>query len=194
MTRRRSQQRREARLMATLEKVIIPERRTHLPVHIWRWRHELAVGVGTAIMATALVRSIGIEWATISVSAVIGTFGPPWPRWFIGCAWRIITPHRLRTGMVQARIQNRKGRMPVIRRVTREPFGERVLLWCPAGTSAEDLRSARVTLRAACWAADVRVTRDGRHSQLVTVDVIRHRDDTRHGDDTRHRDDDTERG
>jgi hypothetical protein len=60
-------------------------------------------------------------------------------------------------------------------RTTSEPFGERVRLWCPAGTSAEDLRSARPILRAACWAADVRITQDDSRAHIVTVDVIRHR-------------------
>ena len=41
------------------------------------------------------------------------------------------------------------------------------------GTSAEDLQSARALLRAACWAADVRIIPDQRHAQMVTIDVIR---------------------
>jgi hypothetical protein len=43
----------------------------------------------------------------------------------------------------------------------------------PAGTSAEDLQSARALLRAACWAADVRIIPGQPHSHLVTIDVIR---------------------
>ena len=65
----------------------------------------------------------------------------------------------------------------MIIQVTSEPFGERVRLWCPAGTSAEDIHAARDVLRAACWAADVRVARDEQRSHLVTVDVIRRPDD-----------------
>ena len=43
--------------------------------------------------------------------------------------------------------------------------------------AAEDIYAARDDLRAACWAADVRVTRDEQRSHLVTVDVIRRPDD-----------------
>jgi hypothetical protein len=52
-------------------------------------------------------------------------------------------------------------------------------IWCPAGITAEALKSARSTLRAACWAADVRVTRDNEQSQRVTVDVIRRQPEPR---------------
>ncbi len=64
----------------------------------------------------------------------------------------------------------------MIVRVTSEPFGERLLLRCPAGTSAEDIYAERDALRAACWAADVLVARDEQRSHLVTVDVIRRSD------------------
>ena len=73
--------------------------------------------------------------------------------------------------------QNRSGTRPVIVRITREPFAERVRFWCPAGISAEDFLSAGAVLHAACWAADVRIMRDEHHSRVVTVDVIRRRHD-----------------
>ena len=102
-------------------------------------------------------------------------FGP-WPprhQFFIAHAWRIITPHA--TGCAQARIHSRSGRLPTILRTTREPFGERLLVWCPAGTSLGDFRSARKTLAAACWAADIQVDGNERHAQLLTLGVIRYR-------------------
>jgi hypothetical protein len=43
----------------------------------------------------------------------------------------------------------------------------------PPGTSAEDLYAAPGILRAACWAAAIRVTRDQQRPHIVTVDVIR---------------------
>jgi methyl coenzyme M reductase alpha subunit len=91
----------------------------------------------------------------------------------VAAAWQIITPHRLRVAFVQARIYSRNGRLPTIVRTRRQSFGERVSVWCHAGTTAADLRSARDILAAACWAADVRVSWDARHAHLVTLDVIR---------------------
>ena len=52
-------------------------------------------------------------------------------------------------------------------------FGERVWLWCGAGIVAADLEAARDILRAACWASDVRVVVNDRHSHIVVLEVIR---------------------
>ena len=124
-------------------------------------------------VVSALLYALGGEWTVICLSALAGAVMPPWPEPVAAAAWRIVTPHRLRSGFVQARIQSRPGRLPFVLRTTSEPFGERVRVWCPAGTSAEDLQSARALLRAACWAADVRIIPDQRHAHLVSIDVIR---------------------
>lgn len=175
MTSSRSQRRAEAHLLADLEAALRPAPRIRLTGLAWRWRQECALVAVAAAALAGLVRLLGAEWAVISVSALLGALGPwpPWHRVFIAAAWRLITPHRLHSGLVQARIQSRKGKVPVVLRTTSQPFGERMRVWCPAGTSAEDLESARAVLRAACWATDVLVTRDEQRSHLVTVDVIR---------------------
>lgn len=167
----------DAQVLDTLERVTAPRRRASLPVVIWRWWKELVLLTGVAALSVAVGRSFGLAWAVIGLSALAGALAPPWPGWLIPYAWQLITPHLLRSGLYHARIQNRSGRRPVIVRVTREPFGEQVRLWCPAGTSAEDLEDAAGVLRAACWAADVRVTRDEHRSHMVTVDIIRRTDE-----------------
>lgn len=43
----------------------------------------------------------------------------------------------------------------------------------PLGVSAEDIASETDRLRAACFARDIRITRDRRFSALVVVEVIR---------------------
>jgi hypothetical protein len=169
----RSQQQRDARLRADLESIVAPEPRLSAPVLLWRWRYEIAAVMAAAGLLIMLVTALGKEWATISLAALAGLVSPPWPTWLTARLRCVVTPHRLRSGFVQARIQTRRGRLPVIVRTTPEPFGERVRLWCPAGISAEDFRSARDTLRAACWARDVRVTRNERQSHRITLDVIR---------------------
>jgi len=164
-------------LMDAVERAITRRRHASIPILIWDWRKEFAFLGCVVILFIALVRTFGIAWVTVGLSIMMGAYSPPWSQRLIAFGWQLITPHLLRSGLYQARIQNRNGRRPVIVRVTREPFGERVRLWCPAGTSAEDLHSARADLRAACWAADVRVTRDEQRSHMVTVDVIRRRGD-----------------
>jgi len=172
----RRNRRREEELLGDLERAITPHKRAPLPVVIWRWRYELVLITALALIVTIFVHTLGVALTIIAASAAIGMLSPPWSERMTALAWHLVTPHLLRTGMAQARIHNRNGRQPFIVRVTREPFGERIRLWCPAGTSAEDISSVRATLRAACWAADVRIWRDEQHSQIVTVDVIRRRE------------------
>jgi hypothetical protein len=158
-----------------------------LPALIWAWRKELALAAGIAVLFIAVVNTSSLVWAVVGLSAVAGALSPPWSEQLKAFGWRLITPHRVRIGLYHARIQNRSGRQPMIVRVTSEPFGERVLLRCPAGTSAEDIYAARDVLRAACWAADVRVARDEQRSHLVTMDVIRRPDDIEFPDGGQHR-------
>ncbi|MGP7999863.1 MAG: hypothetical protein ACLPKI_21495 [Streptosporangiaceae bacterium] len=173
----RAHRRHEAHLLADLERALRPGRRATIAGYAWWWRYEIGIALGLAAGMYLLARAVGPGPALLGVAVTAAVFGS-WPasqRAFAASAWRIITPHRLRAGCVQARIHSRNGRLPTILRTTGEPFGERVLAWCPAGVSAADFRSARRTLAAACWAADVTVTADERHAHLVTIDVIRHR-------------------
>ena len=177
MPRTRARRRSEAFLLADLETLLRRARRATVFGRARWWRYELGLLIGVSLGVALLVRAVGVWWAVAAVSAVIGAFGP-WPpahRIFMTAAWRIITPHRLRVGFVEARIHSRRGRIPTVVRCTQQPFGERVQLWCPAGTSVEDFRAAASILRTACWAADIRVISHDRHAQLVTLDVIRNR-------------------
>jgi hypothetical protein len=159
-----------------LDRVIAPGRSANPPLHIWRWRYEIMVAAGLAVVCTVVLRALGLTLGTLVVSAMFGLLSPPWPGWLTALAWHVITPHRVRAGLSRARVHNRKGWHPVVTRVTCAEFGERVELWCPAGTTAEDVYSARTVLRDACWATDVRVTCDALRSHVVTVDVIRRGD------------------
>jgi len=181
MTGTRSRQWSEDRLRADLATILTPEPRKHLTLLFWRWRYELALMAVIIAALTALVSALGAEWGMITASVMAGVCSPPWPRPVAARVWCVITAHRLRCGFVQARLQTRRGRLPVILSTTPTPFGERVRVWCPAGITAEALKSARSTLRAACWAADVRVTRDNEQSQRVTMDVIRRQLEPRPG-------------
>jgi hypothetical protein len=171
--RTHSPQQRELRLRADLENIIGPDPRPNVPVMAWRWRYEIATAVAVAGLVIMLISVLGRQWAVIILAALAGLLSPPWPEWATAQVRCVVTPHRLRSGFVQARIQTRRGRLPLIIRTTPQPFGERVQVWCPAGISAGDFRDARDTLRAACWARDVRVSRNEHHSHRITLDVIR---------------------
>ena len=176
MPRNRAQRRNQANLIADLERVLRPRRRATVIGYAWWWRYEIGIVLGLGIGMYVLASAVGIGQAVLGVALtalVLGTW-PASQRVLADAAWRIITPHRLRVGFVHARIHSGNGRLPIILRSTQQPFGERVLIWCPAGTSVADFRSARRILAAACWAAHITVTRDDQHAQLVTIDVIRH--------------------
>jgi hypothetical protein len=144
-------------------------------VIVWRWRYELGLALFLAFAMFAPASAIGVWWGV----AAIGTAGSliaAWPaarRHVMVHAWRIITPHRVRTGCAQAWIHSRRGKIPVVLLTTTRPFGEQVYLWLRAGVSMEDLIAARPLLTAACWATDVHVARHERFAHLVVLDVIR---------------------
>jgi hypothetical protein len=155
----------------------------------WRWRYELVLAAGLAAAVIGLARIPAAAWvaagsaaefavavdpaATSAAVVAVADLWPPARRLVIARAWCVITPHRVRAGCAGAWIHSRGGRLPAVLRTTRQPFGERVHLWCHAGSCAEDFESARKLLTAACWAQDMRVTCNPRYRQLVTLDVIR---------------------
>lgn len=144
-------------------------------VAAWRWRYELAATAGLAAGWIALGIAAGTAITAGLLAGLAGTAAcSSRGRQFLAAhAWRIVTPHRVRVGCAQAWIHSRNGKIPAVVLTTRQPFGERVYIWCRAGTSADDLTSARGLLAAACWADDVRVARSHRYAHLVMLDVIR---------------------
>jgi len=94
-------------------------------------------------------------------------------RFLAARAWCIVTVHRVRTGCAQAWIHSRYGKLPFILWTRSRPSGERVYLWCRAGTSAANFSSARRLLAAACMAKDIEVSQHARYAHLIALDVIR---------------------
>jgi hypothetical protein len=143
-------------------------------VIMWRWRYELIAVASLIAPWAALGVTVGAAITgglAVVLAGVLAWSGTR--RQVLARIWCIVTPHRVRVGCAQAWIHSRYGKLPVILATTREPFGERVYLWCRAGTSVQDLYSARELLAAACWADDIRVSRDPKYAHLVLLDVIR---------------------
>jgi hypothetical protein len=149
--------------------------RANPAVAAWRWRYELGL-LSALVVAFA---GLGLEAGLVAIANTAGLLGmlaalfPALRRHLAARFWCIVTPHRVRAGCVHAWIHSRYGKIPVILLTTRQPFGERVYLWCRAGTTASDFVAARELLATACCADDVRVWRGERHAQLVCLDVIR---------------------
>jgi hypothetical protein len=146
-----------------------------LLVAIWRWRYEIALVLGLSAGLAAAMSSLGALWtiaAVIGITVAISCW-PTARRFAVDRAWCIITPHRVRVGCAEGLIYSSRGKIPVILWTSHQWFGERVLLWCRAGTSADDFVSARTILATACWAQDVAIFFDVNHTQLITLNVIR---------------------
>jgi hypothetical protein len=147
----------------------------NLLVASWRWRWEIALLAGLAAILTAGTRSVGVlpTIAVLTVLALIVMSLPPTRQLVLNRAWCIITAHRVRVGCAEALIYSSRGKIPVILWTAHQPFGERVLLWCRAGTNVDDFFANRAMLTSACWAQDIAVFPDKRRPHLVTLDVIR---------------------
>jgi hypothetical protein len=159
---------------AGLEYAVGTVARANPIVAAWRWRYELAAVTGLATAWLALNTAVAL-WLTAGLAVALAiTACFPYGRRFLSArTWCIVTPHRVRAGCAQAWIHSRYGKLPIIVLTRRQPFGERVYLWCRAGTTAADFSSACKLLAAACWAQNVQVSQHGRYAHLVALDVLR---------------------
>lgn len=174
--RRQSPRRRQGRILAELQQNLKPVARPNLLVLIWRWRYELGLLASLPPVIILLMTRVGWVWTLAGVSVVAATLAN-WldaRSWLLAHARCVLTAHRVRTGCAQAWIHSRYGKLPIILLTSPKPFGERVHLWCRAGTSLEDFESARGILRSACWARDVHISANARYAHIVILDVIRH--------------------
>ena len=127
-----------------------------LLIRVWQVTAERIGPLWTNILTVALV--VGLVWWRRS------------RRWLTAAVGCMVTRARLRAAFTELR---RSGRLPFTVALVPTVVGERVWLCCPVGVSAEDIADETDRLRAACFARDVRATRDRRFSALVVVDVIR---------------------
>lgn len=130
-----------------------------LLIWVWQVTAERIGPLWTNILTVALV--VGLVWWRRS------------RRWLTAVVGCMVTCARLRAAFAELRLSRRSGRLPFTVGLVPTAVGERVWLCCPVGVSAEDIADETDRLRAACFARDVRVTRDRRFSALVIVDVIR---------------------
>ena len=141
----------------------------------WRWRTELLTLGGLLAVLHWLSRQITIHWAPVVLAAAVGiAFTIPWSRRFITRRfWCVLARHRFQHLCWEARLHTRAGRLPVVMRARPTRVGERLTVWCRAGTCAEDFEQHTGELAAACYAREARVTRNTAWSQIVTIDIIR---------------------
>jgi hypothetical protein len=143
-------------------------------VAAWRWRYELAASATLAAVWMALdtPAAAAVTGGLAAALALTACFARG--RKFLAArASCIVTAHRVRTGCAQAWIHTRSGKIPFVLWTGSRPSGERVYLWCRAGTSAADFSAARMLLAASCMAKNIKVSHHARHAHLIALDVIR---------------------
>ena len=74
----------------------------------WRWRYELCTAATVALLAAR----VGPLWTIASALAVAAAFAVLSP--LQSRFWCIVTQHRLRTGLKQAWVFSRSGRLPMV--------------------------------------------------------------------------------
>jgi hypothetical protein len=143
----------------------------------WVFRH-LPVLLALVVLAwlwSTVAGAVGRSWAAVLFVAVaaILMLVPQTRRVLLVVLGCLVTQTRLRTGLIELRLTTHTGRLPLVLWLAPTPVGERVWLWCRAGVSPEDIADETDGLRSACFAREVRVTRDRRWSSLVVLDVVR---------------------
>jgi hypothetical protein len=165
----------DTRMTTDLRRALVAPTPPNPIVAAWRWRYEIALLTALAAYFTLGITAVGVL-PTITAVVAITLVVLCWPqaRQFVrDRAWCVITAHRVRVGCVEAMIYSSRGKVPIILWTAHQPFGERVLLLCRAGTTLGDFITNRAILTTACWAVDVAVLPDMRHPHFVTLDVIR---------------------
>jgi hypothetical protein len=176
----RPRRRNDPSVMSSLESAVREIRRPGPLEFCWNLRWELGILAAMAGLAGFIAASFGLvglaaaAGAGLAVSSAL-LYWPPARKRIVAQAWCIITPHRIRVGCVNAWVQTRRGRLPIVMYTVPTDYGERVQLWCRAGITAADLFAARQVLAAACWATQVRVIPGVQYAHLVTLEVIRNR-------------------
>ncbi len=176
MTAQLSGGRYEAAMRRAVRALNHTARRPLPPIVAWRWRYEIALVVAVPMVVVFLLAIMGWRWtmADIVLFGIFVAVCAPARLAIMARARCVVTAHRIRTGCAEAYLVSRRGALPLICSTTPTPLGEQVRLWCPAGIVAADFEAVAELLAAACWAREVRITRDPEHPHLVTVDVIRY--------------------
>ena len=133
----------------------------------WRWRYELCAG---ATLALLTVR-VGALWTVLAAAAGAAAAVLPVVRWRL---WCIVSQHRVRTGLIQAWVFSRSGRIPMVLWTRPVHEGEQLLLLLRPGLTAAALEAAAPVLAAACWAREVVVVPHPTRAALVRLVVVRY--------------------
>lgn len=158
----------------------------HTPKQSWpvlvvgvliRWRAEVALVTVFVVGMAWLRHEVGatIAWLIAGGALVAIVVVPPTRRFAFVRFWCLVDRHRLRTCLreARARTMNLDGALPFMLWARPTKTGERIWMWCRAGSSTGDLEAALEYIAPACYARDARVHKVRKLSTLFAVDVVR---------------------
>jgi hypothetical protein len=142
----------------------------------WRWRIELAILTTTLAAFWRLAILITATWSAVTLAGlVLLVLAVPHSRRFITRrTWCVISRHRLQRVFYETRMHTRAGRLPLILWIRPTRVGERAWIVCRAGVCADDFDAYKAEIGSACYGREARVIRHTKHSNLVTLDIVRH--------------------
>jgi hypothetical protein len=152
-----------------------PVQRPFPLVLAWYWRYEaLAVGV-LGLVGWCLITLVGAlpALAFAMVTGICVGLVPATRNVIVRAFWHVVTPHRVRRGLVEAGVYSRKRRLPEVLRVRSVAVGEEVTLWCFAGTSFADISKGLGVIGTACYAQEMQAIQD-QPLHRVRLLVVRH--------------------
>lgn len=151
-----------------------PRRRPNLLSILVRWRAEVLLAGSLASLWH--YTNGAVVGATLSVATVLVVLVPPIRSAVGNVAQAVVTMHRVRSGLVQAGIADRAGRVPWVVTATARDDIVLVGLWLHAGTTPDDLRGdAAEVIATACGAAAVEIHQRSLRRDRVVIAVVRPR-------------------
>lgn len=138
-------------------KQLNPDHRPGLITLAWRWRTEIALIVALVGLEYVLAQVMGLVGGVLVIvaAAEILYAVPTTRRWMFRHARCVFVRHRLYSVFRETRTTTLKGRLPLIMRVSPTNHGDRVMVFCRAGISVEQLQKVKREICNASMASDI---------------------------------------
>jgi hypothetical protein len=140
-----------------------------------RLRAELTAALVAASAWVWLIQRMP-SWTAalvLGVPAVGLGLWAPGRRWVTRRSFAVMTRHRLRAVLVECRVMNYSGNMPILLWSRPTAVGERVWMLLRAGIDVRELELRLSHISVGCWASDARVSPHSWTTALVVLDVVR---------------------
>lgn len=144
---------------------------------LWRWRTEIVLAALAAVAVAGIVAALGrgLWWAPAAFAGPVWVpaMVPAGRQWARRHFWCLFSRHRLQRVCLETSMHTAAGRIPLVLWITPTECGEKAFILLRAGICADDFEAFSGEIAAACCASGVRVRRDPRRAQFVSVEIVR---------------------